>query len=280
MTFKKVAIIGVGLIGGSLGLAIKKRKLARSVIGIGRRRSSIRKALRCGAIDIGTKDLKGGVSDADLVIIATPVCSIPKIVETIVGNLKDGAILTDVGSTKGQIVKAMERSLPNRISFVGSHPLAGSEKRGVNFAKGDLFEGATVIMTKTKKARVSSIKALSRFWRSLGVARVSIKSPEEHDRIVAEVSHLPHVVAAALINSISDKSLKYASTGLKDVTRIAASDPEVWRDICVTNRRQILKSLERFERSLSRLKALIKSGRKERLRSEFAKSKRIREKLS
>lgn len=280
MRFKKVVIIGVGLIGGSLGLAIKKRKLARTVIGIGRRRSSIRAAVRCGAIDIGTKDLKRGVFDADLVIIATPVCSIPKIVKVIVSNLRDGAILTDVGSTKGEIVKAIERYLSNRISFVGSHPLAGSEKRGVNFADGDLFKGSTVIMTKTKKTKASTLKALNQFWRSLGVARVVIKSPEEHDRIVAEISHLPHLVAAALINSVSDNSLKFASTGFKDATRIAASDAEMWGDICVTNKREILKSLNKFERSLLRLRSLIKKESKERLHSEFAKSKRIREKLN
>lgn len=278
--FKKVAIIGVGLIGGSLGLAIKKKKLARSVVGIGRRRPSIQAALRCGAIDVGTKDLRSGVRDADLVIVATPVCTITKIVKKIVRDLKSGAILTDVGSTKSQIIEEIEIYLRDRISFVGSHPLAGSEKRGVNFANADLFRGSTVIMTKTRKTKSSSIKSLSQFWRSLGVARVVVKTPEEHDRIVAEISHLPHLMATALINSVSDKSLKFAAAGFKDATRIAASDPDIWRDICVTNRRQILKSLDRFERSLLRIKALIKNASREKLCREFAKSKRIREKLN
>lgn len=278
--FKKVAIIGVGLIGGSLGLAIKKKKLARSVIGIGRRHLSIQAALRYGAVDVGTKDLRSGVRDADLVIVATPVCTITKIVKKIVRDLKSGAILTDVGSTKSQIIEEIEIYLRDRISFVGSHPLAGSEKRGVNFANADLFRGSTVIMTKTRKTKSSSIKALSQFWRSLGVARVVVKTPEEHDRIVAEISHLPHLMATALINSVSDKSLKFAAGGFKDATRIAASDPDIWRDICVTNRRQILKSLDRFERSLLRIKALIKNASREKLYREFAKSKRIREKLN
>lgn len=280
MRFKEIAIVGVGLIGGSLGLAIKKRKLARSIVGIGRKRSSIRAAMRCGAIDAGTRDLKSAVSDADLVIIATPVCSIPRIAKKIVGHLKDGAILTDVGSTKGHIVKEIERTLPEGVSFVGSHPLAGSEKRGVNFAGANLFNGSTVIMTKTKKTKASSLKALSQFWKSLGVARVEIKSPEEHDRIVAEISHLPHLVAAALINSVSAKSLKFASSGFKDVTRIAASDPELWQDICVTNKKEILESLVKFERSLFRLKAFVRKASEKNLHSEFAKSKRIRERLS
>lgn len=280
MRFKKVAIIGVGLIGGSLGLAIKKRKLARTVIGIGRRRSSIREAIRCGAIDIGTKDLRNGISDADLVIIATPVCAITKIVKAITADLKDGAILTDAGSTKSEIVKAIEKSLPNGISFAGSHPLAGSEKRGVNFADEDLFEGSTVIMAKTRKTKGPSIRTLNQFWKSLGAARVVVKTPEEHDRIVAEISHLPHLIATALINSVSDKSLKYAAAGFKDTTRIAAGDPEIWRDICITNKREILKSLDRYGRTLSRLKALIKKASAEKLYREFAQSKRIREKLN
>lgn len=279
MIFKKIAIIGVGLIGGSLGLAIKKKRLARVVVGIGRRSSSIRKALRRSAIDIGTKDPAKGVAGADLVVIATPVCSTPRIARAIAGDLKRGSILTDAGSTKGWIVKSIERCIPDKISFVGSHPLAGSEKRGVLFAEEDLFKCSAVIMTKTKRTKVSAVRTLGRFWKSLGVARVVVKSPEEHDRIVAEISHLPHLAATALINSADRKSLEFASTGFKDTTRIAASDPEVWRDICLTNKKEILRSLDRYERRLARLKALIKKGRAEELRKEFAKSKSIREKL-
>lgn len=279
MIFKRIAIIGVGLIGGSLGLAIKRRNLTRVVVGIGRRSSSVRKALRRGAIDIGTKDLAKGVAGADLVIIATPVCSIQKIARAIAGSLKEDAVLTDAGSTKGEVVRSVERSISPKTFFVGSHPLAGSEKRGVLFADEDLFRGSVVIMTKTKKTKGSAIKTLDRFWRSLGVARVVIKSPEEHDRIVAEISHLPHLVATALINSADKKSLEFAAAGFKDTTRIAASDPEVWRDICITNKKEILRTLERYERRLLRLKALIKKGRAEELYKEFAKSKSIREKL-
>ncbi len=279
MIFKRIAIIGVGLIGGSLGLAVKKRNLARVVVGIGRRSSSIREALRRGAIDIGTKDLAKGVAGADLVVIATPVCSITKIARAISGGLKEGAVLTDAGSTKGEIVMAVERCISPKAFFVGSHPLAGSEKRGVSFADKDLFKGSIVIMTKAKKTKSPAVKTLDKFWRSLGVARVVIKSPEEHDRIVAEISHLPHLAAVALINSADKKSLEFAAAGFKDTTRIAASDPEVWRDICITNKKEILRSLEKYERCLARLKALIKKGRAEELYKEFARSKSIREKL-
>lgn len=277
--FKKVAIIGVGLIGGSIGLAIKKRKLAGEVVGIGRRNASIKEALWRRAIDIGTKDLKKGTRGADLVILATPVCLIPPIARKIAGNLKKGAILTDVGSTKAEVVKAIERYMPEGVSFVGSHPLAGSEKRGVRFAERDIFKDSVVIMTKTKRTRRSASKLLGRFWKSLGVGRVVIKSPEEHDRIVAEISHLPHLAAAALVNSVGEKSLKFASTGFKDATRIAASDPEIWRDICITNKKQILKALDGYERNLSRLKASIKQKRAEELLREFARSKKVRESL-
>jgi len=277
--FKRIAIIGVGLIGGSLGLAVKKRNLARVVVGIGRRSSSIRKALNRGAIDIGTKDLAKGVAGADLVVMATPVCLIPKIAQTIAGRLKEGALLTDAGSTKGEIVRAVERFISPKAFFVGSHPLAGSEKRGVSFADKDLFKGSIVIMTKTKKTKSSAVKTLGKFWRSLGVARVVIRSPQEHDKIVAQISHLPHIAATALINSADKQSLEFAAAGFKDTTRIAASDPEVWRDICITNKKEILRSLEKYERSLSRLKVLINKGRAEELHKEFARSKNIREKL-
>lgn len=280
MIFKKVAIIGVGLIGGSIGEAIRRRGLADTVMGIGHRASSIKEAFRRGAIDEGTLDLKKGVRGADLVIIATPVCLIPVIAGKISPALKRGAIVTDVGSTKGRIVKAIEGCLPKGVFFVGSHPLAGSEKRGVSFAEENLFEGTVVIITKTKKTKKSAVKDLSGFWSSLGVKTVVIKSPEEHDRIVAEISHLPHLAAVALITSAGGKSLGFAATGFKDTTRIAASDPDIWRDICITNKANIIKSLDRYERCLGKLKKLIKDGRTQALRKEFAKSKAIREKLN
>ncbi|MFA5339311.1 MAG: prephenate dehydrogenase [Candidatus Omnitrophota bacterium] len=280
MIFKKVTIIGVGLIGGSIGEALKQRGLAGTVVGVGHRASSINEALARGAIDKGTLDAVRGVAGADLVIIATPVCLIPGVAKKISRSLKKGCIVTDAGSTKAEIVASLERILPKGVDFVGSHPLAGSEKRGIVFAQDNLFRGSIVIMTKTKKTKRPALAKLSRFWKSLGVERVVIKSPEEHDRIVAEISHLPHIAAAAIINTASDKSLEFASSGFKDTTRIAASDPVIWRDICVTNRKEILKALERYERNIARLKKLIKSGSASRLSREFERSKARREKLS
>lgn len=276
MIFRKVAIIGVGLIGGSIGETLKRKGLAETVIGIGHRASSIDEALRRGAIDRGTLDMAKGVSGADLVVIATPVCLIPEAARKISRSLKKGCVVTDVGSTKAEIV----RSMPKGVDFVGSHPLAGSEKRGIVFARDNLFRGSIVIMTKTKNTKRSAADKLSRFWRSLGVERVAIKSPEEHDRIVAEISHLPHIAAAAIVNTASDRSLEFASSGFKDTTRVAASDPAIWRDICVTNRKQIVKALERYERNIAMLKKLIRSGSAVRLKKEFERSKKRREKLS
>jgi len=278
--FRKVAIIGVGLIGGSIAEALKKKGLAETVVGIGHRASSIDEALNRGVIDKGTLDAAKGVSGADLVVIATPVCLIPEVAGKISRFLKKGCVVTDVGSTKAEIVRALELLLPKGVDFVGSHPLAGSEKCGIKFAQQNLFKGSVVIMTKTKKTKISSLNKLSEFWKSLGVGRIAIKSPEEHDRIVAEISHLPHICAAAIVNTTSDRSLEFASSGFKDTTRIAASDPDIWRDICVTNRKQIVKTLARYERNIIRLKKLIKDGSSARLRKEFERSKARREKLS
>lgn len=280
MIFRRVAIIGVGLIGGSVGKAIKKRGLADTVVGIGRRVSSIKEALRRGAIDEGTLDPVKGIRGADLVIIATPVGLIPEIARKISGSLSKGCIMTDVGSTKGEVVRSLERVMPKDSHFIGSHPLAGSEKRGVKFAQENLLKGSVVIMTKTKRTKKAALDKLSEFWRSLGVGRVVITSPDEHDTVVAEISHLPHIAAVAIVNTASDKSLEFASSGFKDTTRIAASDPGIWRDICVTNRRQIIKAIERYERNIVRLKNLIRNGSAAQLRKEFERSKARREKVS
>ena len=279
MIFRKVAIIGVGLIGGSIGEAVKRKRLAETVVGVGHRASSIDKALGCGAIDKGTLNAVKGVTGADLVIIATPVRLIPEVAKKISRFLKRGCVVTDVGSTKAEIVRSLERILPTGVDFVGSHPLAGSEKRGIAFAQEDLLKGSIVIMTRTRKTNKAALKKLSRFWRKLGVGRVAIKSPEEHDRIVAEISHMPHVAASALVATANEEALGFASTGFKDTTRIAASDPDIWRDICMTNRKHIVEALGRYERNLARLKKLIKSGSSASLRREFERSKSRRERL-
>lgn len=251
--FNKVVIIGVGLIGGSIGLCIKRRKLARQIIGVSRHKKTIRSAIRRGAIDRGSLDISV-VSEADLVILATPVNSIIHIGSKISSLVKPGALVTDTGSTKRLVVKKLEDILAN---FVGAHPLAGSQKQGVINAKHDLFSGCFCVLTptvKTSKAALSTIKA---FWIKLG-ARVVYLSPARHDRFISYISHLPHIVAFSLIQSVPRESLYLASSGLKYTTRIAASPTTVWKDILLTNPENVLHALKKFTRSLSQIKSAIK----------------------
>jgi len=262
--FNKVAIIGVGLIGGSIGLAVRKRNLADEVVGVFRRESTLKKALKCKAVDRATMFIEGGVNEADFIIVASPVRSIPKIVKTAAKYAKKGAVITDAGSTKGWIVSSVGKSLPKdrKIHFVGSHPMAGSEHTGVGFARADLFEKAPCIVTKTAATDRASLKRVTKFWSSLG-AIVKVMSPASHDKSVSLISHLPHVVAFGLAGSVPLRALQYAAAGIKDTTRVASSDPELWADIFLTNRREILKAGRLFERYYKdMLKAISKGDHK------------------
>jgi len=259
--FNKITIIGVGLIGGSIGLAIKKRRLAREVIGVFRRPSTLRRALKRAAIDSGTLDIKEGVSDADLVVIASPVLTIPDIARKALRFAKPGAIVTDVGSSKCWIVDKVERMAGRSrcAAFVGSHPMAGSEQAGVEAATSALFEGAPCIVTKTGRTDGRALRKIAAFWKSLG-ARVEVMSPLEHDKNVAFISHLPHIVAFGLAGAVPGDSLKYGAEGFKDTTRVASSDPGLWTDIFITNRAEILRSARLFERNYKEiLKAISRS---------------------
>ncbi|MFH0763416.1 MAG: prephenate dehydrogenase [Candidatus Omnitrophota bacterium] len=259
--FNKIAIIGVGLIGGSIGLAVKKRKLAGEVVGAFRRRSTLKKALRYKAVDRGTMSVREGVFDADLIIIATPVRSILSMAKEAIKYGKDGAIITDVGSTKALIVDRIDNMLSKRrsICFVGSHPMAGSEKNSVQFAKGDLLRNAPCIVTKTGKTDARALKRIVRFWNSLGT-KTSVMSPSEHDRGVSLVSHLPHIVAFALAGAVPLKDLPLAAEGFKDTTRVASSDPELWSDIFVTNKKEIAKATRAFERYYRNISGAVARG--------------------
>lgn len=245
--FNKVTIIGVGLIGGSIGLGIKQKRLADKVIGVFRHKSTLNKALKRKAVDAGAMTVADGVRDADLIILATPVHLIPKMAEEAIKNAKKGAIITDVGSTKKWIVDRIEK-LPCRAQFfVGSHPMAGSEHTGVEFAVEDLLEGSPCIVTKTGKTNKAAMTKLIRFWKALG-AKVKVTSPEEHDRSVALVSHLPHLVAFSLAGAVPIKDLSLAAEGFKDTTRVASSDPALWADIFLSNRLQLIRSGRMFEK--------------------------------
>jgi len=272
--FKKVTIVGVGLIGGSIGLALKKKKLARVVCGVGRRNSSIQKALKLKAIDTGTLDFKKGIKDADLIILATPVSLIKKYLRLIKNEAKQGCIVTDAGSTKSEIVSLAHKVLPRHVSFIGGHPMAGSEKRGVVFANSGLFKGSITILTKTQKTKVPSLKRIALMWKKIG-ADCKVLTPTQHDRIVAQVSHLPHIVACCLVNSTASAQEKFTAKGFKDTTRIASSDPAMWRDIILSNKSSIKAALKKFNSALKKMQARSEKNLLPELKKAKARRDRI-----
>ncbi len=265
--FDTVAIVGVGLIGGSIGLAVRERKLARQVIGIGRNEGNLAEARRLGAIDAGTTELVHGVEEAQLVVVCTPVDTIADFVSQAAGNSANRSLITDAGSTKREIVKTVESLLVDRRDgprFVGSHPLAGDHHTGVAFARGDLFEGRKVIVTPTEKTHRAAVVEVGGFWQTLG-AEVVVMSPAEHDEALAATSHLPHLIASALALATPKDLLPLAASGWRDTTRIAGGDPEMWRAIFATNRQEVLEALKRFERWTNEIREILALGQDERL---------------
>jgi len=257
--FHKVAIIGVGLIGGSLAKVLRTSGLASSITGSGRSRETLELALRLGVIDQMGLGSKHAVEGADLVVLASPVGTFEDVVREIGPHLKSGAILTDVGSVKGDLVHRIEEILPGGIHFVPGHPIAGKEKFGVAEATDNLFQGANCILTPTKRTEIAAVNTLREVWTTAG-ANVIIMDPDLHDEIFAAVSHMPHVAAFAMmcavaeLNTGTDNFLKFSGAGFKDFTRIAASSPEIWRDICLMNRDNVVQMLDRFLLWLNRMK--------------------------
>ena len=249
LLFDTVTIIGVGLLGGSYGLALKERGLARRIIGVPRRAETIPQAVELGAIDEGTLDPLTAVSGADLVLLVTPVLKIREILKTVAPALPEDCIVSDAGSSKGAITDVAESLALRR--FVGGHPMAGSEKKGVEHARADLFVGATYFLTPTSDTDESALAALDNLARSLGAAPV-VLAPETHDRIVAVTSHLPHLLAASLVRLMLAEdqreplTRKGMATGLRDFTRIAAGDAEVWGEIFLSNRKELLEALRKL----------------------------------
>jgi prephenate dehydrogenase len=254
--FRRVVIIGTGLIGGSIGLALKRQRLAARVVGVSRQEASIKAAIEMGAIDEGSTDIRKVIGGADLVILATPVKVIIENIQDISKNLRRGCIVTDVGSVKSAIVETAQKCFPPHVLFVGSHPMAGIEKTGVVNAREDLLKGAVCIMTPTDKTNRQARDKVKQFWTMLGM-EVRMMDPEQHDEILAYISHLPHLVAFGLMRVIPDDFLPHASTGLKDTTRIAASSSKLWGDICFANYRNILKALDEQVKSLADIRKAI-----------------------
>jgi prephenate dehydrogenase len=259
--FQSLAIYGVGLLGGSIALAAKERKLVETVIGIGRSEESIAQAHELGTIDSYTTDLESGVADADLVILCTPVRRIIEVLPIVMRHVKKGALVTDVGSTKSSIVEVAEQCRDQwRGTFVGSHPMAGSERSGVFHARSDLFEGATCFVTPTRHTDHAAFSALARWWRALG-CRLAIARPQRHDALVALVSHLPHLVAVALVRAVEsfneDQNLVRGiiGNGFRDTTRIACGSAQMWQNICAENSEEIQRACAAFQEIFDKLLA-------------------------
>jgi len=278
MPWNQVTIIGVGLIGGSLGLALKKAGLARRVVGVGHRTTSLEEARSLGAVDETTLDAAAGVRGSDLVVLATPIGTFEKIVARAAPGLAHGAVVIDVGSTKAEVVAMIEKALPQGCPFVGCHPVAGSEQRGVTHARADLFQGATCIVTPTGKTPKEAVRRVAETWEGIGMT-VRLLDAAVHDRLLAEVSHLPHVVASALVRAVSGEAESLAGAGWADTTRIAGSDPRLWRDILMSNAGEVASALERFQGTLAAFRSALRQGDAARIEALLAESKDRRDRL-
>ena len=277
---RRLAVVGVGLLGGSVAKAARAQGLAREVIGIGRDRARMQAALADGGLDHATADLAEGVREADFIVLAAPVRVIEDLLERLWDVAPADAVVTDVGSSKAAIVRCAERLARRRpLAFVGSHPMAGSEKSGYGVARVDLFQGALVVVTPTESSDARAVKRVTSFWEHVG-ARVTTLDPESHDAAVAAISHLPHLVACALMDAVSREApgaLEVAARGFKDTTRIAAGDPQMWQEIFLANRAALTVAIGAFRRSLDEIDRLVQQGDPAALEAALARIKAARE---
>lgn len=281
MQMKSVAIVGVGLIGGSIGLAARHRSVAHRVVGIGRNRNRLEKALQLGAVtDILclSDDLVAGLADVELVIVCTPVGLIVDQIRQLAQHARPGTLFTDGGSTKRSIAEALDGPLPNDCRFVGSHPLAGSEKTGVAHAQADLFQGRVAMITPAEHSDENDVQRLAAFWEALGANVVRI-TPEEHDRAMAATSHMPHALAVALAASLPDQFAELTGTGFGDTSRLAGGDPDMWQQIFLDNRQHVGDSIRNFVEHLQQLADLIADGDATALEKYLTKAKKRRDAL-
>lgn len=278
----RLTIIGVGLIGGSFARALREAGLVKTVVGVGRSRANLETALSLGIIDEMCFDPAVGVRGSQLVFISIPVCTIPDMVKTIASVLAPGCIVTDGGSVKAEIVAECERYTPQGCFFVGGHPIAGTENSGSAASFATLYQGKRCILTPTERTNANALAMVTRLWQAAG-ANVCIMEPERHDRIFAEISHLPHMVAYALVHAVGtadvegENVLSYTAGGFRDFTRIASSDPAMWRDIALMNRNALLSSIDGFSASLSELRQRIDRGDSRGLADFFTIAKQFRD---
>jgi len=283
MALERVAVIGVGLIGGSFSLALKEKRLCGHVVGVGRSAANLKLALERGLIDSIAADAAAAADGADLILVSTPVLQFKEIFRSISRNLKPSAIVTDAGSTKRDVVATARAGLGAKLAqFIPAHPIAGAEHSGAAAANAELFRGRRLVLTPLDENRQEDIEAVAGIWEATG-ARVSRMTPEEHDRVFAAVSHLPHLLAYALVDDISRRPnsaqlFSYAAGGFRDFTRIASSHPEMWRDICVANRDGLLHEVKLYEEKLKAITRMLETSDAAAIEKLFAAARAAREK--
>ena len=283
--FKKVCIIGCGLIGSSIARGIKKNKIATKVVSSNRSNSTNKKVIRLKIVDEASTDTKKIVKGSDLIIIASPLSSYKNIILKIKSSLKNGALLTDVGSVKKNVILLIEKNIPKNVSWISSHPIAGTEESGPESGFSDLFKNKWCILTPSKRSNKKDVKLLEKFWKKLG-SRVDVMDAKKHDYILSITSHMPHLIAYNIVNTTlkikkkKDRNIvKYSAGGLRDFTRIAASNPIMWRDIFVQNKENTSNMIDKFIKNLIDLKKAIKTKNEKKLEKIFNKTKKIRKEI-
>ena len=283
--FNKVCIIGCGLIGSSIARAIKKNNLANKIVSSNRSDITNNKVMKLNIVDEADSDTNKIVKESDLVIISTPLSSYKEVILKIKKSLKNGSILTDVGSVKKKAISTVEKHVPKNVSWISSHPIAGTEESGPESGFSELFKNRWCILTPSKKSKDQDVKLLEIFWKKLG-SRVDIMDAKQHDYILSITSHIPHLIAYNIVNTTlkvkkkKDRDIiKYSAGGLRDFTRIAASNPIMWRDIFIQNRKNTSKMIDKFIENLKDLKQAIKNKNAEKLERIFTKTKKIRKEI-
>ena len=283
--FKKVCIIGLGLIGGSIGLAMKRSKISNQIIGFARSNSTLKRAIELGLVDKVKDNLEDAVNDCDLIILATPLSTFKKLVEEMSPFLKKDCIITDTGSAKLSVIEDLRGILPNNVEFIPGHPIAGTEESGPDAGFAELFDNRWCILTPTEENSSNAIKLVKEFWESIG-SKVEIMDPLHHDKVLAITSHIPHLIAFNIVGTannlanVTEKEVvKYSAGGFRDFTRIAASDPKMWSDIFTYNSEAVLEMLELFSNDLAKLKAAVIKKDSDLLFSNFEKTREVRKNI-
>ena len=283
--FNKVCIIGLGLIGGSIGLSLKRLNSSSQVVGYAKTKSTLKRAVERGLVDKVEENLINAVNDADFVILATPLSMFKSIIGEISPFLKEGCIISDTGSAKLSVIKELKNIIPGNIEFVPGHPIAGTEESGPDSGFAELFDNRWCILTPTEDNTSNAIHLVKKFWESLG-SKVEIMEPSHHDKVLAITSHIPHLIAFNIVGTANNlanvtekEAVKYSAGGFRDFTRIAASDPKMWSDIFTYNSEAVLEMLELFSNDLAKLKDAVKKKDSDLLFSNFEKTRAVRKNI-